>query len=151
MRGHLGRALDRLAAALGPLRVASLYRTAPVSAILQPDYLNTAAIGETALPPCDLLRLAKQLEREAGRVEGGPRDAPRPLDVDLLVYGEVCGLVDCGEGLRLELPHPRLAERAFVLVPLAEVAPGMRVPPEGRTVAELLGGLGEVEGVERVR
>lgn len=145
MRRHLGDALDRLAALLGPLAVASLYRTAPVSDLPQPDYLNTAAVGETALPPEEILRLGQELERRAGRRPGGPRDAPRPLDVDLLVYGD---LVRADPALTL--PHPRLAERGFVLVPLAEVAPGLRVPPAGRTVAELLAALGAVEGVERV-
>lgn len=140
----LAWALRRLEASLGPLRVASLYRTAPVSPVPQPDFLNTAALARTALPPEELLALAKSLEREAGR-RPGVRFGPRPLDIDLLVYGD----------LRLEtpeltLPHPRMRERRFVLVPLAEIAPDLPVPPDGARVADLLARLGEGEAVERV-
>jgi 7,8-dihydro-6-hydroxymethylpterin-pyrophosphokinase len=105
-------------------------------------------VGATARPPAAILRLAKQLEADAGRDPAAPRWGPRPLDVDLLLYGDVV----CHDP-RLTLPHPRLHERAFVLVPLAEIAPQMRVPPEGRTVAELLAELerdGGAAGVERV-
>ncbi len=84
------------------------------------------------MAPEQLLSLLKRLEREAGRVRG-PRDGPRPLDLDLLVYGEVVSTVPS-----LVLPHPRLGERRFVLAPLAELAPGLRVPGLGRTIGELL-------------
>ncbi len=130
------RALAQLAGAVDDLQVASLYRTRAVSPLPdQPDYLNTAALGTTRLPADALLALAKALELAAGR-RRGPRCGPRPLDIDLLLYGAAESAAP-----ELTLPHPRLAERAFVLVPLAELAPDLRVPPGQHTIAELLGRL----------
>ena len=140
----LAWALRRLAASLGPLRVASLYRSAAVSPVPQPDFLNTAALARSTLPPEALLALGKELEREAGR-RPGVRFGPRPLDVDLLRYGDV--VMDRPE---LTLPHPRMRERRFVLAPLAEIAPDLTVPPDGARVADLLARLGDREPVERV-
>jgi 2-amino-4-hydroxy-6-hydroxymethyldihydropteridine diphosphokinase len=128
----LGDALRRLEATLGPLVVGPLFRSPAHTPDPQPDYLNTAAVGTTALPPEAVLAVAKRLEMAAGRRPGGHM-APRPLDVDLLLYGDlVSGAPE------LTLPHPRLAERRFALAPLAAVAPDLRVPPTGATVAELL-------------
>lgn len=98
------------------LRASSLYRTAPIDAT-GPDYINAAAELETTLGPYELLTELQRLEHAAGR-ERPYRNAPRTLDLDLLLYDE----------LRLDdpvltLPHPRMNERAFVLVPLAEIAP----------------------------
>lgn len=129
------RALHHLEASLGPLRVASLYRTAPVSPVPQPDFLNTAALAYTDLPPAEILALAKALELAAGR-RRSVRFGPRPLDIDLLLYGDLQS-----DAPELTLPHPRLRERRFMLEPLAEIAPDLRVPPDGATVAELLGNL----------
>lgn len=140
----LATALHRLGELLGPLEVASLYRTAPVGPVRQPDFLNTAATGATSLPPERILAAAKALERAAGR-RPGPRYGPRPLDVDLLLYGE-----HTSRSPQLTLPHPGLPGRRFVLVPLAEIAPGWRVPPGGETVAELLAATGDRSRVERV-
>jgi 2-amino-4-hydroxy-6-hydroxymethyldihydropteridine diphosphokinase len=140
----LRRALAALEAALGPLSVASLYRTVPLSPLPQPPYLNTAALAETDMEPEAVLALAKALERAAGRGLGA-RYGPRPLDVDLLLWGDRVSAAP-----ELTLPHPRLRERRFVLAPLAEIAPGLAVPPDGATVAELLARVGQDELVERV-
>jgi 2-amino-4-hydroxy-6-hydroxymethyldihydropteridine diphosphokinase len=121
---------------LGPLQVAPLYRSAPMtpalSSISQPAYLNTAAVGWTSLPPDAVLALGKALERRAGR-RRGVRFGPRPLDIDLLLYGDVESAAP-----ELTLPHPRLRERRFMLEPLAALVPDLRLPPDGATVRELL-------------
>lgn len=124
--------------------MSALYRTRPVSAVVQPDFLNLAVVGESRHPPEELLAVAKALEWRAGR-RSGPRWGPRPLDVDLLVWGD--RVVRRPE---LTLPHPRLARRRFVLEPLATLAPELRVPPGGRTVADLLARLPAGERVTRV-
>ena len=134
-RRQLLAAVAELSRLLGPLAVAPLYRSAPVSPLAQPDFLNSAVVLHTALPPADLLALAKLLEQAAGRL-AGPRHGPRPLDVDLLVCGNLT--VDLPG---LTVPHPRLRERAFVLAQLAMLAPDLAVPPDGRTVIELLAAL----------
>jgi 2-amino-4-hydroxy-6-hydroxymethyldihydropteridine diphosphokinase len=126
------------------LRVASLYRSPPISPVLQPDFFNTAATAHTTLAAEEILALAKALELAAGR-RRGPRFGPRPLDVDLLLYGD-----RCSDTPELILPHPRLRERRFMLEPLAEIAPGWPVPPDGVPVAELLSRLGDRQGVERI-
>ncbi|MDO9360427.1 MAG: 2-amino-4-hydroxy-6-hydroxymethyldihydropteridine diphosphokinase [Polaromonas sp.] len=103
----------------------SLYRTAPVTAELDPlqpagpDYINAVVALETSLAPLALLHHLHTLENAAGR-ERPYRDAPRTLDLDVLLYGQ--SLIDSPE---LTVPHPRMGQRAFVLVPLAEIAPGL--------------------------
>ena len=91
-----------------------------------------------------MLGLAKALELAAGR-RPGPRYGPRPLDIDLLLWGDRTALAP-----ELTLPHPRLRKRRFVLAPLAELAPGLRVPPDGATIADLLARVGQEDEVERV-
>jgi len=128
-------ALERLRESLGELKVASLYRgpaVAPGGEEPQPDYLNTAAVGRTALQPEAVLAIAKALEIAAGR-RPGPRFGPRPLDVDLLLYGNLRSAAP-----ELTLPHPRLAERRFVLAPLAEIAPDLQIAALGASPSELL-------------
>lgn len=103
-----------------------------MSPIPQPDFFNTAVVGRTALAPEAVLGIAKAIELAAGR-RPGPRNAPRPLDIDLLLYGQLCSAAP-----ELTLPHPRLTERRFVLAPLDEIAPDLAVPRTGATAGELL-------------
>jgi 2-amino-4-hydroxy-6-hydroxymethyldihydropteridine diphosphokinase len=103
----------------------SLYRTAPVGKLDQPDFVNAVARLETALPPEALLQALLAIESSQGRVRG-ERNAPRTLDLDLLLYDD---LVLDRPGLTL--PHPRLHARAFVLAPLSELDPALRVPGRG--------------------
>lgn len=130
-RAHLGFAVRRLAGILSAVRVSSLYETLPMHRTDQPLFLNACCTGSTGLAPAELLARLKELESEAGREPGPGRYAPRPLDLDILLYGE-----QMIEGPNLIVPHPRLAERAFVLVPLAEIAGGWQVPGTGLSVAE---------------
>ncbi len=143
----LGRALRELAAALGPLRIASLYRSSPLSPVPQPDYLNTAAVAQTALEPEAVLALAKALELAAGRRSPAlaVRFGPRPLDIDILLYGD-----RRSDAPELTLPHPRLRQRRFMLEPLAEIAPDWPVPPDGAPVRELLARLGGDQTLMRI-
>jgi 2-amino-4-hydroxy-6-hydroxymethyldihydropteridine diphosphokinase len=111
----------------------SLVETDPVGYLDQPRFLNGAVALETELGPRDLLALLLEVERRFGRDRDGvPAQGPRTLDLDLLLYGDVV-LEEPG----LTLPHPRLHERAFVLEPLAELAPGLDVPGKG-TIQGLL-------------
>jgi 2-amino-4-hydroxy-6-hydroxymethyldihydropteridine diphosphokinase len=114
------------------LRRSSLYRNPPEGGAAQPEYVNAVAMVETALAPRALLAELLAIERAHGRVRAFP-GAPRTLDLDLVLYGDLV-LEEPG----LVIPHPRMRERAFVLVPLAEIAPGAVVPGAG-PVAELLG------------
>jgi 2-amino-4-hydroxy-6-hydroxymethyldihydropteridine diphosphokinase len=125
--GDARRAVELALAALGRvagvrcLRHSSLYRTQPVDAG-GPDYVNAVAEIETTLTAPELLLALQALENDAGR-ERPYRNAPRTLDLDLLLYGSA--RIDSPA---LTVPHPRMNERAFVLVPLAEIAPGLAAP-----------------------
>lgn len=127
------RAVHRLAAhsALTLESVSAWYRTAPVPASDQPDFINGVARFSGTLDPLDLLATLHAVEAEAGRLRSVP-NAARTLDLDLLAVGDVIV-----ETPRLTLPHPRLAERAFVLFPLCDVAPSWRHPVLRRTATEL--------------
>ncbi len=130
---HLDFAIARLSHVLTDLRISSRYDTAPVDVIdEQPRYLNAALVGQTMLGPHALLRELQQIEADRGR-ERPYLNAPRTLDVDLILYGDL--ILD---DETLSVPHPRFRERPFVLDPLAEIASGMVDPVSGETVAALL-------------
>jgi 2-amino-4-hydroxy-6-hydroxymethyldihydropteridine diphosphokinase len=113
------------------LAVSSFYRTAPVGYLAQPEFVNAAVAVETALAPRALLDALQAIEAAAGR-ERRFKDAPRTLDLDLLLYGD-----RVADEPGLTIPHPRLHERAFALAPLVEIAPDAVVPGYGRA-ADLL-------------
>jgi 2-amino-4-hydroxy-6-hydroxymethyldihydropteridine diphosphokinase len=118
--------------------VSSAFETAPVGEVLdQPDFLNAAIRIETDLEPEELLDLCKVIEAEHGRVFGGPRHGPRPLDVDLLILGDVEMRSE-----RLELPHAQVRNRRFVLEPLLELDPDLTLP-DGTRLADCLAELGD--------
>lgn len=113
------------------LRSSALYRTAPIGPPGQPDYINAAVALRTRLEPYALLKALQEIEHRHGRRRDGERWGPRTLDLDLLLYAQ----------LRLHepdliLPHPRMAERAFVLLPLAEIAPPEQALTESLTLAQ---------------
>jgi 2-amino-4-hydroxy-6-hydroxymethyldihydropteridine diphosphokinase len=115
--------------------VSSLYETEPVGEILdQPDFLNAAVRIRTSLEPERLLDLCKAIETEHGRMFGGPRHGPRPIDLDLLLLGD---LEIASE--RLTLPHPEVTSRRFVLTPLLELNPELELPDGTRLDAALAG------------
>jgi 2-amino-4-hydroxy-6-hydroxymethyldihydropteridine diphosphokinase len=114
--------------------VSSLYRSAPVGYLDQPEFVNAVAAIETALAPRALLDALLAIERRYGRVRQFP-NAPRTLDLDIILYGAL-EVDEPG----LTIPHPRMHERAFVVVPLAEIAPEIVVPGRG-PVRDLLAGL----------
>jgi 2-amino-4-hydroxy-6-hydroxymethyldihydropteridine diphosphokinase len=127
------RALDELDALPESrlLACSSLYRSAPVGKTNQPDFINAVVEIETTLSPHGLLKILLEIEQNHGRVRGLPND-PRTLDLDILMYDELV----CNEG-GLILPHPRMHQRAFVLVPLMEISKDFFIPSRG-SVAELL-------------
>jgi 2-amino-4-hydroxy-6-hydroxymethyldihydropteridine diphosphokinase len=131
------RAVDALGRQPGVevLAVSALRETDPVGFTDQPPFLNGAAVVETDLEPRALLDALLAVERELGRTRDGPRFGPRTIDLDLLVFGNR----EVSEP-DLTVPHPRLAERAFALEPLAELDPELEIPGRGR-VADLLRGL----------
>jgi len=142
---HLQSAVEALAAhdRIRVDAVSSLYETAPVGGPEQEPYLNAAARVATLLSPRQLLRACLQVEHALGRVRD-VRWGPRTIDVDILLYGD--RTID---RRRLIVPHPRLTERPFALVPLMEVAPGKRLP-DGRSLASVVAGLAPIEGVTMV-
>lgn len=148
MRGYLGLGSNE-GDRLGALRAAreelerrdiavvassSVYETAPQGEVLdQPDFLNACLTIEIDLDPERLLDACKEVERALGRVPGGPRHGPRPIDVDVLLLGNLVHDSD-----RLTLPHPEVSARRFVLEPLLELDPGLALP-DGTPLASRLG------------
>ena len=138
-----GTPKDTLRAALASLgargitveRQSGFYQSEAWPDPTDPPFINAVASVRTKLSPAELLRALHEIEAEFGR-KPGPRNSPRPLDLDIIDYE---GRIEHGDP---ELPHPRMGTRAFVLVPLREITPGWRHPVSGRTVAELIADLG---------
>lgn len=122
---QIGRAIELLAShGIGIEAISSLYVTEPVGEILdQPDFFNAAARISTVLEPIELLDLCKEVERDLGREGDGVRHGPRPIDIDVLLLGDLGFSHE-----RLALPHPEVSNRRFVLVPLLEIDPDLTLP-----------------------
>jgi 2-amino-4-hydroxy-6-hydroxymethyldihydropteridine diphosphokinase len=129
---NLSSALKRLCEIVDIHKISSVYETDPVGYLIQPHFLNMVCYGQTALSPEELLRGIKTIEEALGR-QPSFRNAPRPIDIDILLYGDLHF-----ETEHLTIPHPRMSERAFVLAPLVEIAPTAIEPVSGKTAQELL-------------
>jgi 2-amino-4-hydroxy-6-hydroxymethyldihydropteridine diphosphokinase len=150
--GNLGDVPATLTAALdalcqdGAIRLAARsanYRTPPWGYADQPPFINACAAVQTESGAYELLARALAVERRFGRVrDSGLRFGPRPLDIDILLYGDL--RIDDGV---LTIPHPRMLERAFVLIPLVEIRPDLVI--DGRKITDVLAGL-DVRGIERL-
>lgn len=143
---NLTRALSLLSQEVNLKKVSSIYETEPVGYKEQPLFLNLVCRITTNLNPGGLLRLAKNIENKMGRMPSGQINSPRPIDIDILFYdNQIIKTKD------LTIPHPRLADRAFVLVPLAEIAPELVHPELGKSITELasnIKGYSEVRKIE---
>jgi 2-amino-4-hydroxy-6-hydroxymethyldihydropteridine diphosphokinase len=124
--------------------ISSVYETEPVGEVLdQADFLNAAIRIHAGLEPEALLDVCKEVEAERGRVLDAPRHSPRPLDIDLLLLGNLELLTD-----RLTLPHPEVRSRRFVLAPLLELDPALKLP-DGTRLSDALAALGTNQRVSR--
>ena len=138
---NLARAMDLLAQRVKIEKTSSLYVAEPVGYRDQPLFLNAVCRGQASLDPEELLGLVKRIEASLGR-KAGFRNGPRPIDIDILFYGD--SVVNLPH---LVIPHPGVPDRAFVLVPLAEIAPELVHPVNGRTVAEMAEAVRDRQGV----
>lgn len=132
---NLRAALRQLAPHIALTHLSPIYQTEPWGVADQPDFFNMTVCGETALAPVELLDALQAIEKNMGRVKT-VRYGPRVIDLDILMYGDTVMQTE-----RLEIPHPRMAERRFVLVPLNDIAPHTMHPRLKRTVRELLSAL----------
>lgn len=140
---NLERALDLLGDRVRITRASSIYQTEPVGYADQPWFLNMACEGETLLDPFELLAFVKGIEARMGR-EPNFRNGPRVIDIDILFCDD-----RIVETEYLTIPHPRIAERRFVLVPLAEIAPALVHPASGKPVSDLLSELTDSQDVRK--
>ena len=147
-RDQVRRALDAIAALDGcrVVRSSSLYRSAPVGPQDQPDFVNAVVAVLTTRDARELLADLQSIERSQGRVRGGERWGPRTLDLDLLVFGSA-RIDEPG----LTVPHPRIAERNFVLLPLEELAPDLMIPGLGTVSAVTAKNDNSVPTIERIQ
>jgi len=129
---NLRRAIEMLSERVSIDAISPVYDTAPVGNTEQPRFLNIVCRGSTILSPAALLAFVKDIEKRWGR-KPGPRNSPRPIDIDILFYGDRVIKTPA-----LVIPHPRLETRAFVLEPLADIAPRLKHPATGKTVRRML-------------
>jgi 2-amino-4-hydroxy-6-hydroxymethyldihydropteridine diphosphokinase/queuosine biosynthesis protein QueD len=134
-QANLRRALEMLSERVSIDAISPVYDTAPVGNTEQPRFLNMVCRGSTTLSPGALLAFVKDIEKRSGR-RPGPRNSPRPIDIDILFYSNRVIRTPA-----LVIPHPRLETRAFVLAPLVDIAPGLKHPVSGKTARRLLKGL----------
>ena len=139
-QANLDKALEFLSQRLRMGEISSIYDTEPLGDSNQPRFLNLVCQAFTRLEPPALLALAKGIERKLGRV--GKSGTPRTIDIDILLYSDQ--VIETPE---LVIPHPKMTERAFVLIPLDEIAPDIIHPVENKTVKELLKSVTEKQGV----
>ena len=142
-QANIRQALQYIQTRASVKKISSFYETEPEGFLDQPMFLNSACVVETVFSPGDMLRFLKWIEKRMGR-RASFRNAPRPIDIDILFYDDL--LHDSPD---LKLPHPRLNERAFVLVPLAEIAPDLVHPVLNLTVTEMLNRVDQA-GVRRM-
>jgi GTP cyclohydrolase-4 len=143
-QANLERAVELLGERLNIQKVSSVYETEPVGYEDQPPFLNAVCRVQTDIGPLQLLSLVKGIEAGMGRVPNFT-DGPRPIDIDIILYGDLA-MVDP----ELTIPHPRMAERAFVLIPLLEIAPGIVHPFSGESVEEMVAKVGGIDGVKKL-
>lgn len=127
---------------IGGARLSSLYETDPIGEGYSRAFVNAVLVAEARIGPFELLEACRAIEEAAGRRSGG---GDRPLDIDIILFGE-----ERSSDPRLVLPHPRLRERLFVLAPLAELDPGLGLPPDGTPAAEAAASLRDGPRVRRI-
>ncbi len=142
--GNLASAVEHLYEKVKIKKLSSVYETEPLYYEEQPKFLNAVLSATTMLAPTELLHFVKSIERKALR-KLSFRNAPRLIDIDILFYGD--RVIHTEEAT---VPHPRIAERAFVLVPLAEIAPELVHPVSQRKISELLADVEDRGGVKKV-
>ncbi len=142
-QANLAQAVELLGQRLDIEKVSSIYETEPVGYKDQPLFLNAVCRVQTDIGPLQLLSLVKGIEASMGRVPNFS-DGPRLIDIDIILYGDMV-MMDP----ELSIPHPRMAQRAFVLIPLAEIAPGLVHPFSGESVEEMVANVDGIDGVKK--